>query len=407
VADDRNLRAAFAYARIGWRVFPCIPREKVPATAHGVKDATSDPAQITKWWQRNPDRNVAIACGYPGPDVLDIDHKPDGTSGFPALRELRQAGLITNPRAMIRTPNDGAHLYFAPTPGSGNGSIASRGIDHRGEGGYVVAPPSEVRRAADGQLRPYVVVHHQASTDRIRWAAIREHLEPQRERQWEPPRHLREGGQQNLDHLVDHMAGLGDGRKRYLFWAANRILDHGQPERLADLERAARAAGSDPRQIARTIESARQQARQDPHRREPAHVSGVRVGGRRELPPAPARERDSLQTRAVEQEPERRGRVAVLEADRDELDGEVTAPEPGRKPQPQPAPSAERERHEEPEPGSRAERTEHSGAEPASREPEREHEDQADAEHEVASEPGREEPARPFAQAEPGREAGE
>ena len=40
--DDRNLRAALAYAKAGWRVFPCTPGEKVPATSNGVKDATSD-----------------------------------------------------------------------------------------------------------------------------------------------------------------------------------------------------------------------------------------------------------------------------------------------------------------------------------------------------------------------------
>ena len=74
--DDRNLRAALAYATAGWPVFPCIPGEKVPATSHGVKDATTDAAQIRAWWARNPDRNVAIATGAPGPDVLDIDRQP-------------------------------------------------------------------------------------------------------------------------------------------------------------------------------------------------------------------------------------------------------------------------------------------------------------------------------------------
>jgi hypothetical protein len=73
--EDANLRAALAYARIGWRVFPVVPLAKVPACPHGVKDATTDPEQITRWWTRNPDRNVAIATGTPGPDVLDIDRR--------------------------------------------------------------------------------------------------------------------------------------------------------------------------------------------------------------------------------------------------------------------------------------------------------------------------------------------
>jgi Bifunctional DNA primase/polymerase, N-terminal len=311
MADSPNLRAALAYAKAGWRVFPCVPGEKVPATSNGVKDATSDERQIREWWGRNPDRNVAIACGYPGPDVLDIDRKPDG-SGFPALRMLRAVGLIPQPRAMIRTPNDGAHLYFAPTPGAGNGSVRSAHIDHRGEGGYVVAPPSEVRRAADGQRRPYIVVHHQASTDRISWAQIRERLEPAREHTWAPPAHLRNGGQQNLDHLVQHMAGLSDGRKTYLFWAANRMLDHGQEDRLPELAAAARAAGSDPRQIERTIDSAREQQRQDPQAGQQPR-GAVRLAGPRALEPAavpPPR-------RPAERQEEPRRPVAVLEVDRD------------------------------------------------------------------------------------------
>jgi hypothetical protein len=365
---DENLRAALVYARAGWRVFPIIPGEKVPATSHGVKDATSDPGQIRAWWERNPDRNVAVACGYPGPDVLDIDRKPDGASGFPALRRLREAGMIGNPRAMIRTPNDGAHLYFAPTPGSGNGSVAAAHIDHRGEGGYIVAPPSQVRRAADGQLRPYVVVRHQASAERINWAAIREFLDPQPQRAWEPRAHLRDGGRQNLDHLVGHMAGLDDGRKRYLYWAANRVLDHGQPGRLDDLAAAARQAGVDGRVIERTIRSAQATARQDPHAGAYPRGGPVRLSK-----PEPAT-RPAAARHEREAEPPR-ARTAVLEADRDGPQAEAE-----RESQDQPAP----------EPEHQPERAAGEPREPA-----------------PASEAEHEEPARPFAEPEPEREAGE
>ena len=90
--DDRNLRAALAYAKAGWRVFPCIPGEKVPATSHGVKDATTDPAQIRAWWAAEPGPERGDRHGDPGPDVLDVDRKPDGASGFPALRSCSAAG---------------------------------------------------------------------------------------------------------------------------------------------------------------------------------------------------------------------------------------------------------------------------------------------------------------------------
>jgi hypothetical protein len=323
MSDSPNLRAALRYARSGWRVFPAIPGEKVPATAHGVKDATSDQAQIRAWWERNPDRNVAIACGHPGPDVLDVDRKGE-ESGFPALRQLRQAGLITNPRAMIRTPNDGAHLYFAPSPGAGNGSVPAAHIDHRGAGGYVIAPPSEVRRAADGQLRPYVVVRHQASVDRINWAAIRQHLHPQPERTWEPPAYLRDGAAQNLDHLPAFVARQEEGnRNAALFWAANRVLDHGQPERLPELAEAGRQAGAEPREIERTLRSAQATPRQDPHTRAPrerARLTEPEPGRR----PQPAARREPAHER-------QRAPVAVLEMGRNGA-GVPARPEPGRRP---------------------------------------------------------------------------
>ena len=47
MTDDPALRQALAYARRGWPVFPCQPGQKIPATRHGYKDATTDPEQIT------------------------------------------------------------------------------------------------------------------------------------------------------------------------------------------------------------------------------------------------------------------------------------------------------------------------------------------------------------------------
>ena len=374
MADDRNLRAALAYAKVGWRVFPCIPGEKVPATSHGVKDATSDLRQIRAWWARNPDRNVAIACGYPGPDVLDVDRHGDA-SGFPALRQLKAAGIVGQVAALVRTPSGGAHLY-APGSEQGNGSLRGHHIDFRSAGGYVVAPPSAVGG------RPYVVISHQAHGDPIDWAKVREHLEPQREHQWEPPARLRDGGQQNLDHLVAQMADQPEGnRNGFLHWAANRVLDHGQDERLPQLANAAVAAGLDRREADRTIESARRTERQDPHAtpqpRGPAQLAPPRD---------PAPQPEPRQEPARRQEPQR-DHTAVLEADRD-------GPQVPERPEPLRAQAREP-----------AARIEHPAAAPA-RQPAREHKTPAEP-----SEPAREDPGRPFALADPGpelgREAGE
>ena len=104
--------AAHRYAEAGWPVFPCQPGGKTPATIHGHLDATTSHARIDRWWARMPSANVAIACGAPGPDVLDIDIRP-GLSGFTALRQATRAGLIP-PRPPLFAPPAAAHTCTSP-----------------------------------------------------------------------------------------------------------------------------------------------------------------------------------------------------------------------------------------------------------------------------------------------------
>jgi Bifunctional DNA primase/polymerase, N-terminal/Primase C terminal 1 (PriCT-1) len=140
-ASDRLLRrVALAFAARGCAVFPCVPRGKAPACAHGCLDATTNTTVITRWWQGNPDYNIAIACGQPSRVVvLDID----GPDGEAALRKLEaEHGAL--PQTVEAITTRGRHLYFkapaARVPNSA-GQIADY-IDVRGDGGYVLVPPS-------------------------------------------------------------------------------------------------------------------------------------------------------------------------------------------------------------------------------------------------------------------------
>ena len=47
--------------KLHWPIFPCKPRGKAPATPHGCKDATADPAQIATWWDGTYLYNVGFA----------------------------------------------------------------------------------------------------------------------------------------------------------------------------------------------------------------------------------------------------------------------------------------------------------------------------------------------------------
>jgi Bifunctional DNA primase/polymerase, N-terminal len=56
---ETTLGQAFAYARHGWPVFPCLPGQKIPATRHGFRDATTDEQQITAWFSRGSGWNLS------------------------------------------------------------------------------------------------------------------------------------------------------------------------------------------------------------------------------------------------------------------------------------------------------------------------------------------------------------
>lgn len=245
------LEAALGYARLGWPVFPCRPGEKAPATGHGCLDATTDPARITAWWRAAPDRNVAIATGAPGPDVLDVDVRPGG-SGFAALGSLRRAGLAGGARLIVRTPSEGAHLYFRGTR-QRNGHLAAHHVDFRAQGGYVLAPPSVVGG------RPYVVVASRVGDEVLDRAQARELLDPPADQgQGRAAVARREA---DPGRLAAWVAAPPEGnRNQGLFGASMRLIESGRVAGLGDLARAAQAAGLSEAEAARTIRSARQHA---------------------------------------------------------------------------------------------------------------------------------------------------
>jgi Bifunctional DNA primase/polymerase, N-terminal len=240
-----RLTAALRYARAGWPVFPCIAREKVPATRHGFLDATTDPDKITWWWTRHPERNVAVATGRPGPDVLDVDVRADG-NGFAAFSRLRREGLLDGVGAYIRTPSGGLHAYFTGSE-QGNGRLAHHHLDFRSSGGYIVAPPSVV----DG--KPYELLKRQEGRGGLDWSAVARLLDPQ-------PQHRTDRAAErpaDVGRLAGWVARLREGnRNDGLFWAANRALEAGQTD-LDQLAEAARMTGLGEREIARTLASAR------------------------------------------------------------------------------------------------------------------------------------------------------
>jgi hypothetical protein len=245
---ENTLRRALEYASCGWPVFPCRVGSKEPATRHGFRDATTDPAQIRSWWRRQPAANLAIATGRPGPDVLDVDQHGDAGNGFTALRQLKSEGLLDTVSAIIATPGGGLHAYFSGSD-QPSGRLPRQHLDFRARGGYVLAPPSQI----DG--RPYRLIEHQAQqSGGLDWAAVTSLLDPEPSRSARPMA----AAPGDLSHLAAWVERLQEGnRNAGLYWAACRAAEAGQPAVLDDLARAAAAIGLTDREIARTISSAK------------------------------------------------------------------------------------------------------------------------------------------------------
>lgn len=133
-----SLSNVLNYAARGWQVFPLRPQLKEPATARGFYDATNNPATLRRWFEKFP-YNIGVRTGTAsGVFVVDID----GEQGTASLRMLEaQHGAL--PATLTSTTGKGTHYWFAadgPIPCS-TGKLAP-GVDVRGDGGYVVAPPS-------------------------------------------------------------------------------------------------------------------------------------------------------------------------------------------------------------------------------------------------------------------------
>jgi hypothetical protein len=139
-APQSLLAAAQWYALRGWRVFPLVPGGKTPLTRRGFHDATTDQRQIREWWGEDgmdPECNIGLPTGVRF-DVIDVDYRRH-PNAMRTWAVIEQDFVV---HGMVSTPG-GMHFYVMPTgdeSGVGPGGIA--GLDYRGEGGYVVAPPS-------------------------------------------------------------------------------------------------------------------------------------------------------------------------------------------------------------------------------------------------------------------------
>jgi hypothetical protein len=193
--------AALEYASRGWPVFPCKPKDKKPLTEHGFKDATTDATVIAEWWRRWPSAMIGVPMGERcgmwaiDPDGPENPGDADGVAEWEALVEKNGVP----PTRTHRTPSGGRHILFRWRPDqpvtNSTGNLP-KGIDVRGEGGYVIMPPS---RRADG--REYELIGDEV-VDAPEW--VYDIVLPEK-----PKQHSSKTDAKALDHGIRCISGVG------------------------------------------------------------------------------------------------------------------------------------------------------------------------------------------------------
>jgi hypothetical protein len=171
VAEERSSPAvlgwALSYAARGMTVFPLGERSKIPATAHGCKDASTDTERILAWWKEKPNANIGVATGELSDlAVLDVD----GLEGERALADLSLEVGELFPDTWCVGTGRGVHFWFRydGAPATNSAGKLGPGLDVRSNGGYVVAPPS---RHPDGTTYCFVGDRHRKRHPWPSWLA--------------------------------------------------------------------------------------------------------------------------------------------------------------------------------------------------------------------------------------------
>lgn len=282
-------QAAARLAAAGVPVFPCVPGAKNPllkpdeenpqARPGGFRKATIDPGQVAAWWRRWPSANIGIRTGTAsGVEVVDVDRKLGG-DGFAAFERARRAGLVPGWLAVVRSASGGTHFYFPATPDRPQRSwqAARAHVDFRGDGGYIIVPPSSVTGSGSYEL----VAGADRAPGPVDAVALRDFLDPRPE----PAPYRMRGPIRSEDapRLAAWVGMRAEGeRNRGLFWASCRLAEAGLslPEMVDALAPAGERVGLAPREVVTTIRSAYRATHAQP-------VSSL--GGQDDAPHRPAR----------------------------------------------------------------------------------------------------------------------
>ena len=131
-----KLEAALGYAKRGWSVIPIKPRSKLPLVNwRDFEHRRASDNEIQRWWKSFPDAEIAVITGrISNIFVVDVDTYRGGNPRN--VWDSHPSDLI------VQTGRGGYHLYYQHSGEQVTTFAGENGIDVRGDGGYVIVPPS-------------------------------------------------------------------------------------------------------------------------------------------------------------------------------------------------------------------------------------------------------------------------
>ncbi len=234
----------------GYAVFPCQADNKKPfLESHSFKEAAKDAAAIRELWRRYPGGLIGVATGeVSGIDLLDVDIKHAAACAWWRRHHARVPVTRT-----YRTRGGGIHLHFRHAPGVRNdqGKKICKGVDVRGDGGYLIHWFAAGLECLD-------------DTPPAPWPDwLLQVVRPPPRPPAPPPARQYDGPDRGVPAILEKVATAAEGtRNGILFWGACRLGERiragriGGGEAETALLHAARSAGLPDFEARQTIASA-------------------------------------------------------------------------------------------------------------------------------------------------------
>lgn len=164
---NNTFNVAQSLAKNGIKVYPLSPGSKIPvAGSHGEHDATDDLDTIKKWFDYNPNFNLAINLQASGLAVIDLDkhnNTTDGVQNYSKYLLNHGNNYMDSLKTYTElTPRGGIHIFYNLNHDLGNKDIQLMPGVELLTGKVVIAPSyiSEINKWYMPQYQGYPTLNN-------------------------------------------------------------------------------------------------------------------------------------------------------------------------------------------------------------------------------------------------------